>query len=112
MTLHPADAKLVLENGWGERHPLARGGWCRRFVPREFVLIYAPRDEDEVEIMMRIVAASVWWVSGVDVNGDESGPRRRSADVAAVSKAMEGNECWACKAHGCGSKVEKMTGSA
>ncbi|CAO2650548.1 Nn.00g018400.m01.CDS01 [Neocucurbitaria sp. VM-36] len=113
MTLHPADAKVVLENGWGERHPLARGGWCRRFVPREFVLIYAPRDEKEVEIMMRIVAASVWWVSGVDVNGDESGPRRRSADVAAVSKAMEGNECWACKAHGWGGgKVEKMTGDA
>ncbi|KAF1841010.1 uncharacterized protein K460DRAFT_380749 [Cucurbitaria berberidis CBS 394.84] len=113
MTLHPADAKLVLENGWGERHPLARGGWCRRFVPKEFVLIYAPRDEIEVDIMMRIVAASIWWVSGIDVNGDEDGPRRKSADVAAVSRAMEGNECWACNAHGCsGSKVEKMTGDA
>lgn len=113
MTLHPADANLLLENGWGERHPLARGGWCRRFVPREFVLIYAPRDEKEVDIIMNIVAASVWWVSGVDVNGDEEGPRRRSADVAAVGKAMEGKECWACKVHGCGgTQVEKMTSEA
>lgn len=27
MNLHPDDAKVVLEKGWGERHPLARGGW-------------------------------------------------------------------------------------
>ncbi|KAF2833074.1 hypothetical protein CC86DRAFT_365059 [Ophiobolus disseminans] len=113
LTLHPADAKLMLENGWGERHPLARGGWCRRFVPKEFVLIYAPRDEAEVNVVMKIVAASIWWVSGIDVNGDEQGPRRKSRDVEAVGRAMEGKECWACKAHGCGTgAVEKMTGDA
>lgn len=113
LTMHPADANLMIEKGWGERHPLARGGWCRRFVPREFCLIYAPRDELEVEIVMRIVAASIWWVSGIDVNGEEAGPRRRSADVSSVGEAMEGQECWACKAHACGSnKVEKMTGKA
>jgi hypothetical protein len=113
LTLHPADAKLMLEHGWGERHPLARGGWCRRFVPKEFVLIYAPRDEAEVEVVLRIVAASIWWVSGIDVNGEENGPRRRSKDVEAVGRSMEGRECWACKAHGCGGRsVEKMTGEA
>ncbi|KAF2032010.1 hypothetical protein EK21DRAFT_99331 [Setomelanomma holmii] len=113
LTLHPSDAKLVLENHWGERHPLARGGWCRRFVPREFMLIYAPRDEREVDVVMRIVAASIWWVSGIDVNGEEGGPRRRSKDVEAVGRAMEGRECWACKVHGCGGRsVEKMTGDA
>ncbi|KAH7095988.1 hypothetical protein FB567DRAFT_513931 [Paraphoma chrysanthemicola] len=113
LTLHPADAKLMLENKWGERHPLARGGWCRRFVPKEFVLIYAPRDEAEVDAVMRIVAASIWWVSGIDVNGEEAGPRRRSMDVEAVGRSMEGRECWACKVHGCaGRSVEKMTGDA
>lgn len=111
LTLHPADAKLVLEHGWGERHPLARGGWCRRFVPKEFTLIYAPRDEREVDIVMQVVAASIWWVSGIDVNGDEDGPRRRSADVAAIGREMKGSECWACKGCG-GSKMEKMTGDA
>jgi hypothetical protein len=114
LTLHPADAKVMLEQGWGERHPLAKGGWFRRFVPREFVLIYAPRTEEDLEAVMQIVAASIWWVSGVDVNADAgAGGRRRSADVAAIGQAMEGNECWACKAHACGAGgVEKMTGNA
>jgi hypothetical protein len=113
LTLHPSDAKLMLENGWGERHPLARGGWCRRFVPKEFVLIYAPRDEAEVDVVIEIVAASIWWVSGIDVNAPAQGPRRRSRDVEAVSKAMQGMECWACRAQACGSgTVEKMTGEA
>ncbi|KAH4002152.1 hypothetical protein HBI26_031910 [Parastagonospora nodorum] len=109
LTLHPADAKLVLENGWGERHPLARGGWCRRFVPKEFVLVYAPRDAAEVEVVMNIVAASVWWVSGIDVNGDEAGMRRRSKDVEAVGRVVEvQRECWSCG----GGKAERMVGDA
>ncbi|KAH9865573.1 hypothetical protein J1614_009158 [Plenodomus biglobosus] len=112
MTMHPADANLIMRKGWGERHPLARGGWCRRFVPREFMLVYAPRDEAEVDIVSRIIAAGVWWASGIDVNGYAEGSRRQSADVAAIGKAMEGNECWVCKAHGCGSKVEKMMSDA
>ncbi|KAH7414460.1 hypothetical protein DE146DRAFT_601067 [Phaeosphaeria sp. MPI-PUGE-AT-0046c] len=116
LTLHPADAQLLIENGWGERHPLARGGWCRRFVPKEFVLVYAPRSEHEVETVMGVVAASIWWVSGIDVHGDEAGQRRRSRDVEAVSKAMEGkeSECWACRVKACGTggKVEKMMGDA
>lgn len=113
LTMHPADANMVIEKGWGERHPLARGGWCRRFVPREFCLIYAPRTEQEVETVMRIVAASVWWVSGIDVNGGNIGPRRRSADVATIGEYLEGKECWTCKAHACGpNNMEKMTGKA
>jgi hypothetical protein len=114
LTLHPADANVMLENGWGERHPLAKGGWFRRFVPREFVLIYAPRTEKELDVVMQIVAASVWWVSGINVNADAGGvERRRSADVAAIGQAMEGKECWTCKAHACGTgAVENMTGSA
>ena len=114
LTLHPADAKIMLENGWGERHPLAKGGWFRRFVPREFVLIYAPRTEKELDVVMQIVAASIWWVSGINVNADAGGEgRRKSADVAAIGQAMEGKECWVCKAHACGTgAVESMTGAA
>ncbi|KAF3035005.1 hypothetical protein E8E12_004514 [Didymella heteroderae] len=113
LTLHPADAKIMLESGWGERHPLAKGGWFRRFVPREFVLIYAPRTEEDLNVVMQIVAASIWWVSGVDVNADAAaGGRRRSADAAAIGQAMEESECWACKAHACGTGVKKMMGSA
>lgn len=113
LTLHPNDARLMLENGWGERHPLARGGWCRRFVPKEFVLVYAPRDESEVEVVMKIVHASIWWVSGIDVEGGEMGEKSRSRDVEVAGRAMEGKDCWACKAHQCGAgKVEKLTGEA
>jgi hypothetical protein len=64
---------------------------------------------------MKIVAASIWWVSGIDVNGDEAGPRRRSADVEAVGKAMEGKdvECWTCKVRACGGgKVERLAEDA
>ncbi|KAL3420739.1 hypothetical protein PVAG01_07184 [Phlyctema vagabunda] len=64
MNLHPDDARLVLENGWGERHPLAKGGWLRRYVPREFVMVYAPRNESELEYVVRIIEAAGFWVSG------------------------------------------------
>lgn len=64
MNLHPDDAKVVLEKGWGERHPLARGGWCSRYVPREFVMVYAPRDTHELEVVCRIIEAAGFWVSG------------------------------------------------
>ena len=63
---------------------------------------------------MQIVAASIWWVSGINVNADAGGEgRRKSADVAAIGQAMEGKECWVCKAHACGTgAVESMTGAA
>jgi len=72
MTLHPEDAKIVLEAGWGERHPLARGGWFERFVPAGFMMIYAPRSLEDVEVLMEIVEAAAWYVSG------EKAGRRRS----------------------------------
>jgi len=76
LTLHPADAALVLSQAWGERHPLSSGGWLARFVPPGFVLIYAPRNEEEIEVVTRIVAAAVWWVAGVDVEGEGEGSGR------------------------------------
>jgi len=68
MTLHPADVKTVLEAGWGERHPLARGGWMERFVPMGFVLIYAPRKVEEIDTLMEIVKAARWWVAGTEID--------------------------------------------
>ncbi|KAF2019082.1 hypothetical protein BU24DRAFT_112186 [Aaosphaeria arxii CBS 175.79] len=118
LTLHPADVKVVIEAGWGERHPLARGGWFRRFVPREFVLVYAPREEADLEVLMEVVGAAVWWVSGLDVKGrggegDGEGERRREADVGEIRKAREENECWSCRVHGCGRRtVEGMVDDA
>jgi len=64
MNLHPDDAKVVLEKGWGERHPLARGGWMKAYVPREFIMIYAPRNRTELDVVCRIIEAAGFWVSG------------------------------------------------
>lgn len=64
LTLHPADAKLVIEKGWGERHPLAGRG---SFVPKGFMLIYAPRRPEELEVVADIVRAGGWWVGGAEI---------------------------------------------
>lgn len=81
MTLHPVDAKIVIENGWGERHPLARGGFCTRFVPVGFIMIYAPRTAEEVRVVMDIIRAGAAWVGGEPLSDDvsddtESSPRK------------------------------------
>ncbi|CAG8955420.1 hypothetical protein HYFRA_00010284 [Hymenoscyphus fraxineus] len=74
LNLHPDDAKIVLEKGWGERHPLAKGGWMTQFVPRTFVMIYAPRNQAELEVVAKIIEAAGFWVSGerfmMEVNGE------------------------------------------
>lgn len=64
MNLHPEDAKMVLEQGWGQRHPLAQGGWMQKYVPKEFTMVYAPRNREELEVVARIVEAAAWWVAG------------------------------------------------
>ncbi|TKA67414.1 hypothetical protein B0A55_09090 [Friedmanniomyces simplex] len=87
LTLHPADEALVLEAGWGERHPLARGGWFERFVPRGFLMVYAPRSEEEVGVVVGIVRAAAWFVDGGDGVGGEVkdgvGERRDSGYASA-----------------------------
>lgn len=95
MTLHPADAALVLRHGHGERHPLARGGFFRRFVPAEFVMIYAPRDEGELNTVIEIVEAAVWWVSGVRV------PKNGSGSLCDAQDKDLGQYCEGCKEKYC-----------
>ncbi|KAK6844041.1 hypothetical protein PG987_004901 [Apiospora arundinis] len=74
MSLHPNDVKEVLKKGWGQRHPLACETWLRMPVPRQFVLVYAPRNMDELKIVCRIIEAAGWWVMvkeyEIDIMGD------------------------------------------
>ena len=52
--LSPADTAAVLKSGYGEIWPAAALGW----VPVGYVLIYAPRNREEIEVVLRILEAS------------------------------------------------------
>lgn len=43
----------VVEKGWGQRHRLSH------WIHIGFVMIYAPRNEHEVEVMKRIFGAAI-----------------------------------------------------
>ncbi|KAI9779352.1 MAG: hypothetical protein M1839_007460 [Geoglossum umbratile] len=93
LTLHPADARVVLEKCWGERHPLARGGWCTRFVPSGFLMVYAPRDAEELKVVMEIIRAAIWWVSGWaledEKSGEVAGPEETVSGQDTLEKALD-----------------------
>ncbi|EGO52383.1 hypothetical protein NEUTE1DRAFT_71898 [Neurospora tetrasperma FGSC 2508] len=63
--LHPDDIKEVLEKGWGERHPMAWStrGHRRGGVPETFTMVYAPRDENDLRIVCKIIEAAIWYTA-------------------------------------------------
>ncbi|KAL1877082.1 hypothetical protein VTK73DRAFT_8890 [Phialemonium thermophilum] len=63
MNLHPDDIKEVLEKGWGQRHPMAWKGWVYTPIPSTFVMIYAPRDESDLRIVLKIIEAAIWYTT-------------------------------------------------
>jgi hypothetical protein len=69
--LHPADARLVIERGWGERHRLSRtwpwylgGGESRLGLGNTWIMLYGPRDEGEFEVVKRLIGEGVRWMLG------------------------------------------------
>ncbi|HSD24113.1 MAG TPA: luciferase family protein [Solirubrobacterales bacterium] len=54
MALPPDLAQEAIARGWAELHPLARAGR----VPETLVMVYGPRDDEELETVWRLVAAS------------------------------------------------------
>jgi hypothetical protein len=69
LKLHPADVKMVLESGWGERQPptMTHRWWkCFTGAPTGDTLIYAPRSEQELIVVTEIIRAAVWWVGKHD----------------------------------------------
>jgi hypothetical protein len=79
LTLNPTDAKMVIEKGWGQQHPLASrraswfywGGNQPAPVPGCLMLIYAPKGEAELQIIEQIISAGVWLFSSVDARVDD-----------------------------------------
>jgi len=54
------DARKVIAAGWGQRSPLpfVRSGWT---------MVYAPRNDEEMDVVERIVKAGVAWITGVEI---------------------------------------------
>ncbi|KAK5990830.1 hypothetical protein PT974_09103 [Cladobotryum mycophilum] len=68
MCLHPDDIKEILQKGWGQRHPLAREErFLKMPVSQDFVMIYAPRDDQELQIVCRIISAAIWYILAEEV---------------------------------------------
>ncbi|HEY0891370.1 MAG TPA: luciferase family protein [Nocardioides sp.] len=54
LVLPPDVASRVIEAGWAEQHPVARRG----LISAGAVMVYAPRDAEEAELVFQIVGAS------------------------------------------------------
>ena len=54
MMLPPALAAEAIEACWAEQHPVARRG----LIPANAVMVYAPRDDGEREVVEQLVRAS------------------------------------------------------
>ncbi|EKM54773.1 uncharacterized protein PHACADRAFT_258849 [Phanerochaete carnosa HHB-10118-sp] len=61
----PQDCKFVIERGWGERHKISGSRSLHALpfpkeakLPKEYIWIYAPRDERELAVMEKILVAS------------------------------------------------------
>ncbi|KAJ7158863.1 hypothetical protein C8R46DRAFT_1110605 [Mycena filopes] len=63
VVLSPADSKTAIDLGWAERHPLS--GVSRILpLPNNYLLVYAPRDEEELDVVERIIVASIGYMTG------------------------------------------------
>lgn len=61
----PRDARLIVERGWGRRFPIE---WL---APPTWIMVYSPRDEEEVKVVKRIVRAACCFAVGKHLGGDE-----------------------------------------
>lgn len=61
MIFSEADAKAVIETGWGERHPLAG---LVLGIPATYLFIYSPRDSLELSIVGCLIDSSIAHMAG------------------------------------------------
>ncbi|OJZ83017.1 hypothetical protein ASPFODRAFT_73516 [Aspergillus luchuensis CBS 106.47] len=65
----PADARVLIEKGWAERHRLARqvpflGRQHLYNIAGTYLMIYGPRNADEVAVLATILRAAVSFMTG------------------------------------------------
>ena len=65
------DVRAVIERGWGERHGLSGSRGLRALpvfaaakLPKEYIWIYAPRDEQELAVVEKILVGAVRYMTG------------------------------------------------
>jgi hypothetical protein len=58
--LPPQVAQEAVEKGWAEQHPVARMG----YIPQNVVMIYAPRDVQEIEVVAGLVVEAYRYAGG------------------------------------------------
>ena len=58
--LPPQVAQEAVEKGWAEQHPVARMG----YIPQKVVMIYAPRDVQEIEVVAGLVVEAYRYAGG------------------------------------------------
>jgi len=61
VALPPEVAQEAIGKGWAEQHPVARMG----YIPQNVVMIYAPRDAQEIEVVAGLVVEAYRYASGV-----------------------------------------------
>ena len=55
------DAETIIDKGWGEWHPLIKRG----YLPPTMIMLYAPRNQEELEVAKRIVEQSYQFAKGI-----------------------------------------------
>ncbi|MGW0466474.1 luciferase domain-containing protein [Streptomyces sp. NPDC003027] len=58
--LPPADAAEAIAKGWAEPHPMVAPG----FLPPTAVMLYGPRDDDELAVVWRLIERSYAFARG------------------------------------------------
>ena len=55
-------ANELIEKGWAEPHPVAKLG----LIPSTIIMVYAPRNYEEVDWVVKIIEASYGFAHGTD----------------------------------------------
>lgn len=64
MVMPPRLVRQVLERGWGEPHPVAEMG----LIPPSTMMIYGPRDREELETVWTLLQASCAYARGDEID--------------------------------------------
>ena len=75
LTLPPAWVDHVLAQSWGELHPMATRG----LIPATTVMVYAPRNAEELEVVSRILRVSHNFAGGPG-QSDQSDQKEARSD--------------------------------